>query len=304
MKLALGPLLYYWPRERVFGFYDEVAAMPVDIVYLGETVCARRNELRPRDWNEIAAKLLAAGKEVILSTQALVESAGDLNDLRRIAGETMVPAEANDFGAVRVLSRASREFVAGPFLNVFNAATLAMLNELGATRWVAPVEMSATVLGDLQRARPAGMQTEVFAWGRMPLAFSARCFTARRYNLQKDGCGFKCVEFPDGLELRTREGALFLTLNGVQTQSGKVCNLATELRAIESMEVDVLRISPQSQGTVAVVDAFSRRLRGAIDDTTLARELAPLAVADTCNGFWHGKPGFDRVGHAQPEAAQ
>ena len=95
-----------------------------------------------------------------------------------------------------------------------------------------------------------------------------------------------------------------VTLNGVQTQSGKVCNLATELRAIESMEVDVLRISPQSQGTAAVVDAFSRRLRGAIDDTTLARELAPLAVADTCNGFWHGKPGFDRVGHAQPEAAQ
>lgn len=304
MKLALGPLLYYWPRERVFGFYDEVAAMPVDVVYLGETVCARRHELRSRDWSEIAAKLLAAGKEVVLSTQALVESEADLNELHRIAGETMVPAEANDFGAVRVLSRAARAFVAGPFLNVFNAATLAMLHELGATRWVAPVEMSATVLADLQRARPAGMQTEVFAWGRMPLAFSARCFTARRYNLQKDGCGFKCVEFPDGLELRTREGALFLTLNGVQTQSGKVCNLATELRAIESMEVDVLRISPQSQGTVAVVDAFSRRLRGAIDDTTLARELAPLAVADTCNGFWHGKPGFDQVGHAQPEAAQ
>lgn len=304
MKLALGPLLYYWPRERVFDFYDEVAAMPVNIVYLGETVCARRHELRPRDWNEIASKLLAAGKEVVLSTQALVESESDLNELRRIAGETMVPAEANDFGAVRVLSRAGRKFVAGPFLNVFNDATLAMLHELGATRWVAPVEMSATVLADLQRARPAGMQTEVFAWGRMPLAFSARCFTARRYNLQKDGCGFKCVEFPDGLELRTREGELFLTLNGVQTQSGKVCNLATELRAIESMAIDVLRISPQSQGTAAVVDAFARRLRNAIDDATLERTLAPLAVAEACNGFWHGKPGFDQVGRSQPEVAR
>ncbi len=304
MKLALGPLQYYWPGERTFAFYDEVAQMPVDIVYLGETVCARRHELRPRDWNEIAAKLLAAGKEVVLSTQVLVESESDLNALHRIAGETMVPAEANDFGAVRVLSRASRSFVAGPFLNVFNAATLAMLHALGATRWVAPVEMSATVLADLQRERPEGMQTELFVWGRMPLAFSARCFTARRYNLQKDSCGLKCIEFPDGLELRTREGELFLTLNGVQTQSGKVCNLAMEMSSIESMAVDVLRISPQSQGTAAVVDAFARRLRGAIGDAALERELAPLAVADPCNGFWHGKPGFDRVGHLQAEAAE
>ena len=304
MKLALGPLLYYWPRERTFAFYDEVAAMPVDIVYLGETVCARRHELRPRDWKEIAAKLLAAGKEVVLSTQALVESESDLGELHRIAAETLVPAEANDFGAVRVLSRAARSFVAGPFLNVFNAATLTMLRDLGATRWVAPVEMSAAVLADLQRERPSGMQTELFAWGRMPLAFSARCFTARRYNLQKDGCGFKCIEFADGLELRTREGELFLTLNGVQTQSGKVCNLAAEMSTIESMAIDVLRISPQSQGTAAVADAFARRLRGAIDDATLERELAPLAVADPCNGFWHGKPGFDLVARAQAEAVR
>ncbi len=303
MKLSLGPLLYYWPRERTFAFYDEVAAMPVDIVYLGETVCARRHELRARDWNEIAAKLLASGKQVVLSTQALVESEADLRELHRIAGETLVPAEANDFGAVRLLSRASREFVAGPFLNVFNAATLAMLHELGAMRWVAPLEMGATALAGLHAARPAGMQTELFVWGRMPLAFSARCFTARRFNLQKDGCGFKCIEFPDGLDLRTREGEIFLTLNGVQTQSAKVCDLAGEIGAIESMGIDVLRISPQSSGTASVVDAFARRLRGETDDSALRDELAPLAVADTCNGFWHGKPGFDRVTLANTEAA-
>ncbi|MCL4744279.1 MAG: U32 family peptidase [Burkholderiaceae bacterium] len=301
MKLALGPLLYYWPRAKTFDFYDEIAAAPVDIVYLGETVCARRHELRPRDWNEIAAKLIAKGKEVVLSTQTLVESESDLRELHRIAGESSVLAEANDFGAVRVLSGASRAFVAGPFLNVFNTATLAMLHELGATRWVAPLEMASEALADLQRARPAGVQTELFVWGRMPLAFSARCFTARRFNLQKDGCGFKCVDFPDGLDLRTREGEAFLTLNGIQTQSAKVCNLAAELGEIELLGVDVLRISPQSQGTAAVIGAFARRLRGHCDDAALLDALAPLAVAETCNGFWHGKAGFDRI--AAPETA-
>jgi collagenase-like PrtC family protease len=55
MKLALGPLLYYWPRQQVFDFYEAIAQSPVDIVYLGETVCARRHELRVQDWAEIAA---------------------------------------------------------------------------------------------------------------------------------------------------------------------------------------------------------------------------------------------------------
>ena len=49
MKIALGPLQYYWPRDKVFAFYDAMAATPVDIVYLGETVCSRRHELRQSD---------------------------------------------------------------------------------------------------------------------------------------------------------------------------------------------------------------------------------------------------------------
>ncbi|MCX8017546.1 MAG: U32 family peptidase, partial [Rhodocyclaceae bacterium] len=50
MKLALGPLLFYWPRQQVMDFYAAMAELPVDVVYLGEAVCSRRHELRLDDW--------------------------------------------------------------------------------------------------------------------------------------------------------------------------------------------------------------------------------------------------------------
>lgn len=295
MKLALGPLLYYWPRQQVFDFYDRIAAAPVDIVYLGETVCARRHELRVQDWAEIAGKLAAAGKQAVLGTQTLIESESDLKTLRKVIDERAFLAEANDMGAVRILHAEQRPFVAGPFLNVFNSATLALLARLGATRWVMPVEMSADALRELQANRPAGLETEVFAYGRLPLAFSARCFTARHFNLQKDDCQFKCLEFPDGLLIKTREGEEFLTLNGIQTQSSKVYNLIGEVGALRELGVDILRLSPQSQHTPELLDIFRSRLAGTLDVETARARMAGLALAEPCNGFWYGKPGLDQV---------
>lgn len=295
MKLALGPLQYYWPRQQVLDFYEAIAAAPVNIVYLGETVCARRHELRVQDWADIAKTLAAAGKQAILGTQTLIESESDLKTLRRVIDEKDFLIEANDMGAVRLLSAEKRPFVAGPFLNIFNGATLAMMARLGAVRWVMPLEMSAAALSDLQAARPAGLETEVFAYGRMPLAFSARCFTARHFNLQKDDCQFKCLEFPDGLLIRTREGEEFLTLNGIQTQSSKVYNLIGEVDAMRDMGVEALRISPQSQHTPALLDIFRRRIDGTLAAEAARNEMAALGLAEPCNGFWHGKAGLEQI---------
>ena len=177
MKIALGPLLYYWPRQATLAFYAEVADSAADIVYLGETVCSRRHELRLPDWLEVAEALAAAGKDVVLSSQVLVESESDLKTLRRIAANGRFRVEANDMGAVRLLSGADapvRNWIAGPTLNIFNPATLDFLAELGAIRWVAPPEMSRTQIGALRDGLKQPLEVEVFAHGRLPLAYSAR----------------------------------------------------------------------------------------------------------------------------------
>jgi collagenase-like PrtC family protease len=298
-KISLDAVAYYWPRQRVFDFYRAIAATPVDIVYLGETVCSRRHELRADDWLEIAAQLAESGKEVIFSTQALIESESDLKAMRRIidaAGSSGgIGVEANDFGAVHLLAERKLPFVAGPSLNVFNPETLGVLAELGARRWVMPPEMSGDALRALLPTAPAGIATEAMAWGRLPLALSARCFTARHFNLQKDTCEFKCIAFPDGLPLRTREGQPFLVLNGIQTQSAKVYNLLNDLPALRHAGVDVIRICPQAESTETVIAECRRRIDAADAAWTLVSTWPPTGRGDTCNGFWHGRPGLEWI---------
>jgi len=300
MKIALGPVLTHWPKATLGAFYAGVATWPVDIVYMGEVVCARRHEYRFADWLDAAEALAAAGKDVVLSAQALMESESDLKALRRIVANGRFLVEANDMGAVHLLAERG-PFVAGPHLNVYNAPTLALVASLGAVRWVPPVEMTRAALAAILVEQPPGLATEAFAWGRLPLAFSARCFTARHYDLPKDDCRFSCLAHPDGLALATRDGEPFLVLNGTQTQSHRVYTLVAQIPEMRQLGVDVLRVSPQFERTGEVVAALRAALDGKLTPAAAAATIAALAPAPQCNGYWHDRPGLDHA--AAPAAA-
>lgn len=291
--LSLGPVQYFWSRDFMLDFYAQVADWPVEIVYLGEVVCSKRRALRHDDWMDIAGRLTAAGKQVYLSTMTLIEAASELGALRRLCRNGEFPVEANDIAAVYQLHRLGLPFVSGPAINVYNSRTLRKLHALGLRRWVLPLELGFDALTDLRKALPT-VECELFAWGRMPLAWSARCYTARSAGLTKDDCGMLCAEDPDGRLIHTREDKPFLTLNGIQTQSALTQNLAPHMPAIRDLGIDVLRLSPQAHSMGLVVRRFDELRRADSVSTDALRSLDELAPIATCDGYWRGTAGFDR----------
>ena len=301
MKLSLGPLQYFWPRQRTLDFYREVAAWPVDVVYLGETVCSKRRELRTVDWLELAGELADAGKEVVLSSLALIEAESELAVLQRQVDHGRFWLEANDLSAVQLCRVAGLPFVAGPSLAVYNHRALAMLVEDGLRRWVPGVEQGRQLLAELREAMHADgrpmPELEMIAWGRLPLSYSARCFTARALDVPKDQCGFRCIDYPDGLPLSTREGRPFLRINGIQVQGEETTDLGPELPALAALGVDLLRIYPQAEGMRDILERFDA-----------ARDAAaPLPALGARNGYWHGAAGMASAGPGaspQPPSAR
>jgi collagenase-like PrtC family protease len=272
MKLSLGPLLYFWPREQVIDFYKQAAGWPVDIVYLGEAICSKRRALKLEEWLAIAEELTAAGKEVVLSTLVLLEAESDMAAVQLTANR--VP------------------FVAGPHLNIYNCESLSLMHKSGAIRWVMPVELSRDTLQVLLDGCPSQLETEVFAYGRLPLAFSARCFTARNEGLPKDDCQLRCGDYPDGIVMRSQEQQEFLTINGIQTQSATTACLLDALPEMAAMGVDVLRLSPQSHHMAEVVETFYEVIDGELSVEAGLKNLSRLSNGELSNGFWYGQPGM------------
>ena len=90
------------------------------------------------------------------------------------------------------------------------------------------------------------------------------------------------------MTLKTREGAPFLTINGIQTMSAQSHNLLGHIDALRALEIDIIRLSPQSHHMSEIIAAFDA-----------ARSGRPHCCArdgwnenGMVDGYWVGQPGI------------
>lgn len=286
--LTLAPVLFNWRPEIWRDFYFRIAdAAPVDIVYIGEVVCAKRLPFLAPHLPEVVARLQAAGKQVVLSTLALTTTNRELESIRRLASDTSWLIEANDISAVSVL--AGRRHVVGPYVNVYNEDTVRALTGLGAVRVVLNAELPGSAVRVLMAA---GTPLEIQVYGRVPLAISARCYHARAEQLHKDGCRFVCERDPDGLDIFTIDNQPFLAINGLQTLSHSCINLAQHIPELLGVGIRHFRLSPQTTDMVAVAGLFRDLLDGRMAPGEVSRKLArPGENVEFSDGFYRGVAG-------------
>jgi len=288
MKYALGPLLYFWPKQDVESFYEQAKSSSADIIYLSEAVCSKRREMKAKHWMDIAKELSASGKQVILSTMALLEVPSEVNIMKKYIDNGDFAIEANDVSAIQLASESKVPFVVSPAVNTYNARTLNLFLKQGMIRWCMPVELSREWLSNVMTQCDElnirkKFEVEVFSHGYLPLAYSARCFTARAENKAKDDCETCCIKYPTGLQVESQEGQSVFNLNGIQTQSGYCYNLVNDLPNMHDL-VDVVRLSPLGVDTFSEINNFRANEQG----------QNPMKIESRqCNGYWHQLAGLD-----------
>jgi collagenase-like PrtC family protease len=302
--------------------------MDVDTVYLGEVVCSKREPFFEPYERQVIQRLQKAGKEVVLSSLAMVTTPRESDSIKEKAKSGFM-VEANDVAAVQVL--AGKPFVVGPFINVMNEGTRDYLIGLGAKRIVLPVELSGAAVGVLASscgvpfvcrngrkkltpspAKPKGLpaqaqdfasspsrgeglsiETEVQVFGRQPLSVAMRCYAARAYGRNKDGCRFACGHDPDGLAVDAFDGKPILSVSGTMTLSHGYAVLLDGMEKLKKQGVSHFRLSPQDVDMVRVASLYRAVLTGRQDPESAKAQLEKM-VGDVpfVNGFFHAREGL------------
>ena len=296
MKLSLGPILYCWEKNRLHDFYDKLKNSAVDIVYLGETVCSKRQEFLLEDWLEIGKVLKKSGKEVVLTSLALVDSPSKLQEVKNAVNNGLFNVEANDMAAVNLCYEAKLPFTAGHALNLYNAESLNIMLRNGMNRWCLPVELSKQWLEEIKAQSLSfgtwhQFQKEILAFGYLPLSYSARCFTARHAGREKANCEVICIKDIAGKGVISQDQERLFTMNGIQMQSGLCSNLINECASMKGL-IDVIRLSPIDDNEIFNVISQYR------EAITNSASYFPLK-SEECDGYWFGNAGKEIVQEKQ-----
>ncbi|WP_316861627.1 U32 family peptidase [uncultured Cohaesibacter sp.] len=296
-ELTLGPCLFNWSEDAWRDFYFRIAdESDFDLVYIGEAVCSKRLPFRNNALPDILERMQAAGKKVIFSTLALVTTKPERKTLKDQCEQDMWMVEANDLTALAFLK--DKQFVIGPYINIYNEAAVQSLVSRGAVRFVMPTEVPATTIAQIIKAAPHP-KYEVQIFGRLPLALSARCYHARLHHLSKDSCRFVCDQDPDGRDVKSLTGQPFLAINGIQTMSYGSQLLLEELPDLAKAGVNAFRLSPHTGDMIAVAEQFRAFMKGNIDAGEARSKISELMPGhEFVNGFSHGAPGMHQIDEA------
>lgn len=289
-ELTMGPVYYLWDGPKWRDFYLRVAdEAPVDRVVIGETVCSKRQHFIEPHLVEVVDRLERGGKTVVFSSLALVTLERESRFMRDLIEAADHQIEANDLSTIGLIK--GRRHLIGPLVNVYNGATARLLAQRGAERICLPPELPFASVSRIAAAA-TGTALEVFGFGRIPLAISARCAHARSKGKTKDNCQFVCGEEPDGLSLKTLDRQSFLVLNGVQTMSHTCQALVHELEEMRDAGIRSLRLSPQDCNMASVATIFRALLDRRIDPQSALDQLRAIyPTAPFSNGFHHAKEG-------------
>jgi len=288
--LSLGPVLFLWDGPKWRDFYFRIAdETPIKHVTVGEIVCSKRFHFIDPFMEAVIERLQNAGKSVSLGSLALVMLEREAKHVRQTAEDSPFPVEANDLSALGLL--AGKPHIVGPLVNVYNAATAKVLAARGATSICLPPELPLNSIREIIKGAPE-IAFEVFAFGRIPLAISARCAHARSKGHIKDNCQFVCGEEPDGLPVKTLDSQPFLALNGVQTLSHTCQSLIEDMPELVQAGVQRFRLSPQDCDMVAVARIHDDVLHGRIGPAEALYSLQQTyPAAPLSNGFLYGGIG-------------
>ena len=290
MELTLGPVLFDWNQDEFFRFYEEAAKMDVDRVYIGEVVCTRKLGFSHSDLKAIIKLLEDAGKKVTLSSLAVISNEDELEFTRKLLAHSC-SIEANDMAVFNMADPGEREVFAGPHITAYNAPTIEFLKSIGVKRVTFPVELSKESFE--YSIKETGIFGEVFAHGKVPLAFSWRCYTSRAFGLTKTSCKHHCMKYPDGMDLKTVDGEPIFSVNGTSILSADTYTLIEFVDSLREAGAGALRRSPQYRHTGKIVEVFRARMNGAIDNKEALAELKAVTEGGFSNGWYLGGAGKD-----------
>jgi len=287
--LTLGPPLFNWDADRLRSFYSGIADnSKFDRVHLGEVVCGKRMPFSDPVWPELIERLEASGKEVVLSTLGLPATERERKSIAALCAEECL-VEVNDVTAVP--SRAGRPFVVGPLVNVYNERAAQFFAARGAVTLCTPVELPLASIRVIAQACP-DLEIEAFAFGRLPLALSSRCYHARLHGLHKDSCQFVCGKDPDGLAVDTIDGQPFLAVNGIQTLSQGVQVFCPTAGEAKSFGIGRIRLSPHTVDMAQASAVYRDLLDGLIEPAEARSRLSGLGLPGSpIDGYTRGLAG-------------